>query len=85
MGTALIKRNFATSKVDSSFECGNACPNTGTQLPAFLSNLKLIPLEAVVPKPVARAMLNRSISRDPKAKRYQNLASFTDADNSFSS
>jgi hypothetical protein len=71
MGTALIKRNFATSKVDSSFECGNACPNTGTQLPAFLSNLKLVPLEAVVPKPVARAMLNRSISRDPKAKRYQ--------------
>jgi hypothetical protein len=65
------KRNFATSKVDSSFECGNACPNTGTQLPAFLFNLKLAPLEAVFPKPVARAMLNRSISRDPKAKRDQ--------------
>ena len=62
------KRNFATSKVDSSFECGNACPNTGTQLPAFLSNLKLAPLEAVLPEPVARAMLNRSISSESQSQ-----------------
>jgi hypothetical protein len=65
------KRNFTTSKVDSSFECGNACPNTGTQLPAFLSNLKLAPLEAVLPKPVARAMLNEVLAANPKAKRDQ--------------
>jgi len=62
------KRNFTTFKVDSSFECGNACPNTGTQLPAFLSNLKLAPLEAVLPKPVARAMLNRSISSESQSQ-----------------
>ena len=61
------KPAFTTSLADGSFECGNACPKRGTQLTA--SSPILRSLGVVLPEPVARAMLNRRISRERKARR----------------
>ena len=50
----------------SSFECGNACPNTGTQLPAFVSKLKLAPWRLFFQSPWHEPCLTEVLAAIPK-------------------
>ena len=53
----------------SSFENGNPDPRKGTLFTAFLSNVKVVSSETLLPSLVARAMLNGRISREFKGLR----------------
>src|SRR5580700_10555923 len=75
--TAGSKTLLATFKPGSSFESGNPYPREGTRFTAFLSNVKVVQSETLLPRLVARTMLNRSISRESKilcgAKRLSSI------------